>query len=395
MCIGDASDKRFNSGSSFHLRKLLAEECGFDVDLIDKLRPEKITPGYLLRSLFSGFCFLFLKERFAQFFWNLLGKNHSWERTLAFSEYYARLIQKKLKKIDADIIFADKASIAIACLDTPLPIVYSSDATFKAMNEYYPAYSNWSPAALKYGNQLEELALKKASIFLCCTDWAARSAVGDYGISEDKIRVLPMPAILSAKIDKSASLTKKSRDVCRLLFVGVDWDRKGGDIAVDSVRWLNKNGISSRLVICGCVPPEKYLSDPCLEIVGFLDKNQMENEQKLVSLYLSAHFFILPTRAECQAHAIAEAAAFGLPIISTETGGVSTLLGSEQNGVLLSVDAPGAEYGRSIKEIWQNPLLYENMRSKSRQVYETRLSDSVWSRNIKNIIGQLINRKHI
>ncbi|GJD17235.1 hypothetical protein RIVM261_021910 [Rivularia sp. IAM M-261] len=37
---------------------------------------------------------------------------------------------------------------------------------------------------------------------------------------------------------------------CKLLFIGVDWVRKGGDIALEVVKELNENGLDSTESTC-------------------------------------------------------------------------------------------------------------------------------------------------
>ncbi len=49
-------------------------------------------------------------------------------------------------------------------------------------------------------------------------------------------------------------IDSKSRDICKLLFIGVDWERKGGDVALKVVELLNNMGVQTELHIVGCDP---------------------------------------------------------------------------------------------------------------------------------------------
>ncbi len=64
-------------------------------------------------------------------------------------------------------------------------------------------------------------------------------------------------------------------------------------------------------------------------------------ERALRSYYLGADLFVLPTRFESYCMAVAEALAYGLPVVSTDTGAIAELVGT-QAGVLV---APGDRAG--------------------------------------------------
>src|SRR5262245_36581617 len=53
---------------------------------------------------------------------------------------YARVFARRLPP-NVDAIFAPLASTQIAYLDTPLPILYTSDTTFALLNGYYPEFT--------------------------------------------------------------------------------------------------------------------------------------------------------------------------------------------------------------------------------------------------------------
>ncbi len=57
-----------------------------------------------------------------------------------------------------------------------------------------------------------------------------------YGIARQKIRVVPFGANcdspFSDESEAAAAVARRDWSVIRLVFVGVDWQRKGGDMAV-------------------------------------------------------------------------------------------------------------------------------------------------------------------
>jgi glycosyltransferase involved in cell wall biosynthesis len=82
------------------------------------------------------------------------------------------------------------------------------------------------------------------------------------------------------------------------LLVGKDWHRKGGDIAFQTLISLLQKGVDAELVVVGCIPPAEIKHDKLI-VIPYLNKNVPKERKQLDKLFMSSHFFILPTRADC------------------------------------------------------------------------------------------------
>ena len=109
----------------------------------------------------------------------------------------------------------------------------------------------------------------------------------------------------------------------------MEWERKGGEIAVACVEELNKQDPSHtyHLHLAGCIPPYEIKSD-YVTAYGFLNRNIKEQREQLDYLCAISDLFILPTKAECSALVFCEASAYSLPIISVCLG---------QNKILIKI----------------------------------------------------------
>jgi glycosyltransferase involved in cell wall biosynthesis len=94
----------------------------------------------------------------------------------------------------------------------------------------------------------------------------------------------------------------------------------------------------------------------------------------------------LPTRAECSAVVFSEASAFGLPILSTNTGGVSDYVKNGINGYCLPLEAKGRDYAEIVHNIFHDTNKLSNLRSTTRDWYERELSWEKWKQGFENII---------
>src|SRR3979409_1024116 len=102
------------------------------------------------------------------------------------------------------------------------------------MANFYPGgWSNLCSETVRNGNRMEQAALSNARIAIYSSRWAANSATTNSRVDPSKIRVIPFGANIQDEPDlamiKALARKRSADDTCRLLFVGVDWFRKGGD----------------------------------------------------------------------------------------------------------------------------------------------------------------------
>ena len=367
----DATDMRSWSGTPYFMGKALAENVG-EVAMLSPKRPwnEKIyaTVGKLQAAV--------------------TGVRLSPPHARAVARSYAAEARRLIAANDPDIVFLLAVSSAIDGVPDDRPLVYVSDATFRLIQDYYPRYNNLSTAARREADRLERETIRRADLLLYPSGWAARSAIEDYGADPGKIHVLPFGANIDPVPEAADPESRPTSAVCRLLFVGVDWALKGAEIAVDALDALQAAGVAAELTICGCTPP-RPIDRPGLTIIPFLDKNDPAQRDRLVELYRSADFFILPTRAECFGIVFCEAAAYGVPSLGPATGGVPNALLEGRSGHLLPHDASGADYGTRIAEIYRDRPRHLALRRSSRAAFEADLNWKSWGQHAAPLIQAL------
>lgn len=323
------------------------------------------------------------RASFLSRFYMAKGKSYPWIRSVYASKAIGKALGKRLKVMEYDLVFVRFASTALAFLNQSKPVIYLSDAVFGAMASYYPKFSNISKRGLNDGNEIDALALSKASAIVLTSEWAKKSAIELYGIPESKVSVVPLGAYMDDIPSLEVVKQRKLNRELRLLFFGLSWSRKGGDYAAETVRDLRKKGIKASLVVAGTKPPEEF-RDVISEVYPVIDKNRKEHRDKLRELYQNCDFLLLPTRAEAFGVAFSEAAAFGLPVITTDTGGVSSVVQNGVNGYRLPLEAKGSDYSELIEKSLCN---YEKLVVSSKEKYERELSWNTWRASIKSIIS--------
>jgi glycosyltransferase involved in cell wall biosynthesis len=321
-----------------------------------------------------------------------LKKKYLYQNDISAAKRYAKIAGQRIAGQSFDVIVAPSGGTEIiAFLETNIPIVYIHDGTYNLFHNYYPFYSNLLEKSFRELNTIEELAIKNASLLIYSSAWAARSAVEDYYADPGKVHVVPFGANLDNPPAQVLVQQRKKSECCKLLFVGVDWERKGGAIAFETLLQLEKQGISAELIICGCVPPRQF-SHPRIRVIPFLDKNDQRQRKELEQLFIEADFFLLPTRSDCTPIVFCEANAFGLPVITTDTGGVSEIIRDGENGFVLPYEARGAAYAQVIAQVYQDEQRYTHLVQSSRTAFENRLNWDTWGSTVKCLLADLLNR---
>ncbi len=303
--------------------------------------------------------------------------------------FFAAWSVKKLigdKDFDCIVIGAGEPQLA-AFLQTDIPIIYIADTTFALMVDYYPWHTGLCAAAIRQGNYMESRMISKSFRILYSSQWAADSAIGDYGASPEKILVSAFGPCLE-QIPSREEIGRKSNQICQLLFIGVDWVRKGGPKAFEIYKQLKHSGVACHLTIIGSDP--KLDADPACTVIPFLDKNDPTHQKIFYNIFLAADFLILPSKADCTPVVLSEAAAFGIPAITKATGGIPFIVQNGKNGYCLPYNASPEEFSASIRELWLSAKAYKDLKLSSRIEYERRLNWDSWRKIFNEAVKPLL-----
>jgi glycosyltransferase involved in cell wall biosynthesis len=318
----------------------------------------------------------------------LLGKRYDYSHSLSYARRCARYFEKKLEGQAYDVIFAPAAATGLAYLHTSVPIVYVSDVTFALLRNYYPEFTDLLQVSSREGDIIEQAAIDGSRIALYSSQWAADSAVREYGAEPAKVRVIPFGANLDSAPRKEDLRRRAKTGRITLLFLAVNWQRKGGDVAYETLLSLTARGIDAELIVCGVAPPDG-ISHGNMTVIPFLSKDDPVQLQALTELFLTTDFLLLPTRYDCTPIVICEANAFGIPVVTTDTGGVSSLVVNGENGILLPPAARGDQYADAICALYRDDEHYAALHESSRAAYDTRLNWDSWAHSVGELFAEI------
>ena len=210
------------------------------------------------------------------------------------------------------------------------PVVISLDATPINYDQVGLAYGHsvGNKQVEKFKFWLNHRALHHATHLVTWSEWARQSLINDYGVAAHKVEVIPPGTNLdfwqqNLETNKSSQLKEKPH----LLFVGGDFERKGGRLLYEAFRQNLSDLFELHLVTQGQVEPGDGV---------YVYKNILPNSAELQALFRQADVFVLPTQGDCLPLAIVEAMAVGLPIVSTKVGAIHEAVETGENGFLIT-----------------------------------------------------------
>lgn len=304
---------------------------------------------------------------------------------------YARQVERKLRRSSADIVLCAENAVPLAYLRCDRPLVLWTDTTLGSLVGFYQYMNNLCAETQRNIFRMEQAALDRCQRLIVTSDWAAQTAIQLYNLPREKVRVIPRGSNHQRQLthkDVLAWLHQKPLQPCRLLFVGVDWRRKGGDIALATAQHLQQAGLAVELHIVGCQPSQS-LPD-YVKVHGFIDRTQSAGEQQYVDLLKQTHFLLFPTRADAFANAISEASAYGVPTLASQVGGIPTLIQTGVNGYTFPLDADAAAYATKVLQIIANPNTYFTLAAGSLHTFETQMSWEASRYKIQTYLNELI-----
>lgn len=315
IVTGDPYDKNSWSGTNYYVRTAL-EQRGAEIYCIYGMPIQKS-----LSYFNNKICARIQRKSFDPC------------RSLQHSRRWADYISSKIQP-GTDCILS-LSTIPVSFLDIEIPVFLYIDGVFEQIRTYYP--SNFRNKDIEIGNVIERQALEKSKKIFTAADFTKDAISSLYSIPNNKIRTIPLGANLEEYpcLEEVKSWVERRRldRAVKLLFVGVDWFRKGADLVIKTSEKLRDSGVEVRVDLVGIrdVPVElpKYVHN-----YGFLDKNVVSDFSLLTTLYKDSSFLVVPSRAEAYGLVFCEANSYGLPVFSLMEGGLLTIVEQGVNGYL-------------------------------------------------------------
>jgi glycosyltransferase involved in cell wall biosynthesis len=175
------------------------------------------------------------------------------------------------------------------------------------------------------------------------SEWAKKGYVQD-GVDPSKIFVIP-PSFEQV-------FDRKQHEEKNILFIGRDYVRKGGHIALEAFEALKEDFPNVQLLYVGKIEDTKITKrikgNNRIRYFPSVSRSVLENE-----IFPISDLFFLPTRADAFAISVVEAMSRGIPVVASNLGALPEILENDISG-LLSPPNDLSSFTRNIAKLLGN-----------------------------------------
>ncbi len=277
---------------------------------------------------------------------------------LGYAYFGRRLVARALRRGSIDVLHFHTQTAALLSVDyiRRFPTVISTDQTANQIALETERRWQWTHFA---SVRLERRPLRLARAVVAWSQWAAESLVNDQGIDRNRVHVIPPGVNLANFTQFNGAQSRSTEEARTILFVGGDFERKGGPLLVDVfLRRFAQRGMQLHLV----TKAEGIAAHP--QIIVHRDVEAYS--QKWYELFGMADIFALPTTWEAFGIAYIEAMAAGIPIVGTNISAVPEIVGNESAGFLVPRNA-GQALAERIELLADDPSVRGRLGENGRQ----------------------------
>ncbi len=300
----------------------------------------------------------------------VIGGNWSLKASLRAREE----VRKALRETELDALFFHTQTTALFSVPIlkKIPGIVSLDATpinYDTVGAEYGHTAGNNGALERRKQAWNRETFQAATALVTWCQWAKDSLTADYGIEAAKVTVIP-PGVDMEKWAfgrAKADATAESSGPTRLLFVGADFKRKGGEYLIEAFR----SGLSEHCEL-DIVTRDLEAAQALSGMKNLRTHTDLTaNHPTLRELYSRADLFVFPTLGDCLPIAVMEAMAAGLPVIATEVGALREEVEHGVNGLIVP-PRDAAAIVAATKVLTGDPAKRRAMSAASRQMAEQR-----------------------
>lgn len=256
-----------------------------------------------------------------------------WRWGRAWEQVARRSVGRSIERLHPDVLLqvGDFGSFEI-------PAFLYQDLNYDVLRHHLelgegavPGFEGLRRSVIERRRERQRTVYERAAGVFAMSQWFADVLVHDSGVPREKVHVVG--AGIHTPIPPRPRSPRELAARTRLLFVGRDFERKGGPQVVAATRLLREAGLPVTLTVAG--PSSLPLAGDPPE---WVDHRGDVTTAEVSQLLAASDLFVLPSRFEAFGIAFAEARAHGLPCIGRRAFAMPELITEGQTGALIESD---------------------------------------------------------
>ncbi len=295
---------------------------------------------------------------------------------LGYAYFGRRLVQRAIGRAPVDVLHFHTQTPALLSVDyiRRIPTVISTDQTATQLALETSPRWQWTHFASVH---MERSPLRLASAVVAFSQWAAGSLVDDQGVDPRRVHIIPPGVEIESFAELNPARVRSPGNAQNILFVGGDFERKGGPLLVDVfLHRFAAKGMHLHLL----TKAKGIDRHPQISVHRDVDAYS----PKWYQLFEMADIFALPTMWEAFGLAYIEAMAAAIPVIGTNISAVPEIVAHDVTGFLIPRNN-GQALAEHIEALADDPNLRKRFGENGRQRVATYFDARVSSQRLERL----------
>lgn len=266
----------------------------------------------------------------------------------------SRLVQHAImqQRIQIDVVLQHGAIFWSGLPAGGPPVVIYTDFTYQLAAREDPWRNPFSGREAQCWDELERHCYHQAAITLTRSEYTRQSIINDYGVPPERVAVVG-GGINFADLPPAVPLA----DAPRVLFIGKEFERKGGAQLVAAFRQARARVPHAELWLVTA----NHIDEPGTRCIA-----PTHDRAAIASLYRQASVFAMPSRCETWGDVFLEAMAFGLPCVGTTHDAMPEIIQHGETGYVVDPDDVASLAGY-LEQLLSDAWLRQRMGANGRE----------------------------
>ncbi len=255
------------------------------------------------------------------------------------------------------------------------PYVIYTDNTMALTQRLYPRYAPLGSRQARAWLEFEARVCRDAEIVFTFSEFARGSVLADYGCPPERVL-----AVGAGANQLAATIEHRDHAQPRALFVGNEFERKGGEVLLSAWRLVRERLPDAQLVVAGPNRASSSALPPGVTWLGRLSRNELETQ------YRAATTFVMPSLFEAWGHVFVEAMGYGLACVGSDCCAMPEIIDDGVTGVLVAPGEP-EPLARALADLLGDPAKADAM---GRAGQAKVLSSLTWGHVADRVVSRLL-----
>jgi alpha-maltose-1-phosphate synthase len=206
----------------------------------------------------------------------------------------------------------------------PKPVCLWCDYTTKLAELKYPPWFGLNPSDAPQWYVLEEGLYRRCARIFTTSESTRASFIQHYGIPAERVQVV------GVGVHQIFEHKEKPYNENTVLFVGIDFERKGGPALLKAFAEVKRRLPAAKLLIAG---PRSGAVQPGVEWLGHLT-----DRERIQEIFAQATVFAIPSVCDPFPRVVFEAMSHGLPVVGSRADGIPEMIREGKTGFLVATD---------------------------------------------------------